>query len=266
MGGVNVEGQRTSQGSASTSEDEFEYDTSRPGLAMIVLTSYASALTIALVWLVATGRVRTRLETAPPTIATDSRPDLEQGGSRAAARAAVEPIEPDHMTSLEKPLALGSLEITPLAVRTGPVMLERVAEDGSREQRDAGDDTLALKLRLRNTSKSEIFAPLDPAFVREHDRGLPDSFIELTKDERIDIYPLAVYSEWAVAGQSFAPLAAGNEREVEIVSAPDALGRLEAAGARPLVWRLRLRTAPDQTERVGVRFAASEIEHAAAGR
>lgn len=245
---------------AAASDVEFEYDTSRPGLAMIVLTSYASALTLAFIFIFATGRVHMQRDSAPATIAADSRPDLGQPGARGAARVAVEPIDADHVTSLGKPLRLGSLEVTPIAVRTGSVKLERVAEDGSREERDAGADTLQLRLKLRNASDREVFAPLEAAFVREHDRGLPDSFVEVNKNERIDIYPLAVYSEWAVVGQSFAPLAAGEEREIDIVSAPDALGRVGASGGQPLTWRVRLRTGPDETELLGVRFAAGDIQ------
>src|SRR5262249_43542018 len=56
------------------------------GLGMVLLASYASAVTIALVWLIASGRARVG-HAMPATIAADSRPDLGADGARALPAA-----------------------------------------------------------------------------------------------------------------------------------------------------------------------------------
>jgi hypothetical protein len=208
---------------------------------MLLLGSYASAMTLACVYLL---WLAPRRAAGPEPSAADERPG-----------AVVASIPRDRLTTLGKPLRVGSLEWTPLAVESGRVRLQGRGPDGKRREDKGQDGSLILRVRFRNLSQDDALAPLDPAFVRAPDRGEPDSFIEVEGGEPIDVYPLAVQSEQSIAGQSFAVLRPGEERETIIPSAPGAVDRARG----PMTWRLRLRTAPDRTDLVGVRFHKADV-------
>lgn len=227
--------------------------------AVVVLASYASAVTLACLWLALGGRGRWRDDLVPETIPADSRPDLGRRADRSQGVQPATPIPADRLTRLGQPIRTGTLEFTPLGVAVGGVTLENYPIGGRRRVRAGGDDALWLRARFRNLSPDLIFAPLDEAFVREPDRGLPDSFIEAGNQERIYMYPLAVESEWSIVGQAFPLLRPGEVAETVVVSATGAIDR--AAGE--MTWRLRLRTGQDRTEEVGVRFDAGQIERGA---
>lgn len=246
--------------SLGTSEGSIETEDRGARWPMVLLGSYASAMTIACLWLVLIGRGRAH-DAAPPTIPTDSRPDLEKSAGSERRSLPIPRIPEDHITAMKQPIRLGDLEITPVRIDSGPVTLEHLPRSANAEQRDGGRDALSMHLRLRNMSLDAAFTPLERAFVREPDRGLPDSFIETGRNERIEIYPLAQESEWAIAGQEFPAIKPGDSAEVLIVSDADALGRL----ANPLTWRVRLRVRPGTTEIVGVRFGVHEVDEGSDG-
>jgi hypothetical protein len=240
---------------AQDSPDQREVDGDEPraiGIGVVLLASYASAVTLALIWLLATGRAS--LSAAPPpTIATDSRPDLGADGKRALPPP--EQIADDLLAALGQTIRVGSLEVTPKEIRTGTVFLERVGADGAREQRNGGHEALLLKVLVTNVSKADVLTPLERAFVRKPDRGIPECFIETGRGERIDHYPLALESEWSIAGQKFVALKPGESVDAVVVSEKDAKRRL----ADPMTWRFRIRGDSDKTHLIGVRFAADDI-------
>jgi hypothetical protein len=231
---------------------DYDEEPKRFSLGMVLLASYASAITIALIWLVASGRVRLT-HAMPPTIAADSRPDLGADGARALPSA--ERIPDDHLAALGQTLRLGSIEITPKGISAGPVALENLAQKGA-QLLPKGKNALSLHLLVKNVSSSLEITPFDRAFVRRPDRGLPESFIENGKGERIDPYAVAVESEITITGQSFQSLKPGESMETVVVSDDEARKRV----ADPMTWRFRIRTGADETQLVGVRFRADEIQ------
>ncbi len=214
-------------------------------LGSILLTSYASALTLALVWLIWTGRVW-QSPSGPPTIPTDSLEAVESG----AFLQNLSRLPIDRRTGIGEPLRLGDLEITPLSVESREETL--VSLDGKQSKAEAG--TLTLRLRLRNLSDDQEFEPLGPGFVRAPDRGLPETVL-VAGDEAIFPYPLAMQSERSIVGQDFDPLPPGSEREQIIVSAPGAVDKL----APSMTWRVRVRTAPEQTDTIGIDFQKGDV-------
>jgi hypothetical protein len=112
-----------------------------------------------------------------------------------------------------------------------------------------------LSLRLRNRASDTILVPLDEAFLRSRERAIRDSYIEAGPRPIIEMYPLAVASEWSIAGQEFRELGPGEAYETRIVSAPGALDRV----GPEMTWRLRLRTDLNQTQAVGIRFRDRDI-------
>lgn len=223
----------------------------------VLLGSYASAMTLACAWLLwEAGRHHPESTTAlePPRAAV-VRDEGPARADRSRKDEGPAPIPADRRTSLGKPLQVGDLEVTPLEVLRGPVRLVRDTPEGGRRHREGGDGALKLRLRLRNRSADTTFAPLDEAFVRDPDRGRPDSFVENGRDDRIYPYRLAIRSEWTIVGQPFRDLRPGEAFDTVIVSAPDAR---VPAGSSP-TWRLRLRTGANRDDVIGVDFPADAI-------
>jgi hypothetical protein len=220
---------------------------------IVVLGSYASAMTLACLWLLLSGR--SRHQPADATIPADSRPDLGARSDRSRVVEPAAPVPEGRTTTLGNPLRVGMLEFTPLEVVADDVTLRRRPLTGEAEEREGGLDALRLRVRLRNRSEDAVFAPLDEAFVREPDRGLPESFLEDADGVRTYPYPLPQQSEWSIVGQEFRDLKPGEVIETDVVSAEGV-----ADGAKgTLTWRLRLRTGPESTETVAVRFDADAI-------
>lgn len=225
-----------------------------PGLGLVLLASYSSALTLAVLWLLLTGRLARENVTESDPIPTP--PGLRADRSRTVAPAG--PIGSGRSTTLGTPIRVGDLELTPIEVAAGPVILEHARVDGGLETREGGD-AWRLRVRLRNTSDDAIFAPLDEAFLREPDRGLPPSFIELGPGDRIYMYPLAIESEWSIEGQEFRDLKPGESFETDIVAAADAPTVREG----PATWRLRVRTGLDQVDTIGIGFDPGQVRTSA---
>ncbi len=210
---------------------------------MVLLGSYASAVTIALAVLLWMGFAKR--PTTAPTLPNDSRIDPAR---RAASLPA---LADDRRVAIGHAVTVGSLEITPEGVEAGPVNLVR--PDGG--HRDGGPAALILKLRLKNVSADATFAPLDPEFVRNPDRGLCDTLIE-TPSGPVEMYPLSVASEQRIEGQSFAALKPGEGRGVVLVSEADSRAKAEGA----MTWRVRLRVDPDHSIVLGVPFSGDEVK------
>ncbi len=216
------------------------------GLGQVVLASYASALTLALGWLIWNGALNRPMQV------------VDRSGSVDSAASAATPIRvaPGLLAVLGQSLRVGELEWQPLNVRFERPAL--VTEKG-RPRRTIESESLALRVRVRNLSQSARFAPLDPAFVRTPDQGPPESGIE-AGDRQIGPYPLAVQSDWRIRGESFEPLAPGEERTLLFFSEP-----IEPSELSPrMLWRLRVRVRTGQTELLGVPFQAGDIRPAVA--
>ena len=243
-------------GRSEDDEDE-EDDSPARGASwlMILLASYASALTIFLIWHFREHRAA-REDADADSPAAEARPDpgrRADQSSRLAPPGPPPPIAADHLTSLGLPITVGGLEVTPLGVSAGPVRFHHLINQS--ETRKKENDALILRLRLHNVSTNAAFFPLDEVFLREGDRGTVDSYIEAGPEGWIGPCPLAVASEWAILGQEFRKLNPGETYETIIVSAPDARKQM----ARDMTGRLRLRTGIEQTDLIGVRFHADDV-------
>jgi len=235
----------------------------RRSWSQTLLVSYASAITIACVWLWWTGHRRAGPADAPPAAIPERRSSRSGlgAGLRADRSAVVEPSVPipdDNLVPLGGTLQIHDLEIEPTSIDVDRVRLIRRRPDGKIERRDGGERALLLRLRLRNTSEQFVFAPLDEAFLRQPDRGLPEAFLEFNNGDRIYAYPLPVNSEWAVAGQEFVELRPGEAMTGLIVTAADATRQLQSHSG-PCVWRILLRTSAESFAVVGVTFELEEL-------
>lgn len=242
------------RGRADSEEDdpaEEDMPGRRRSWSTVLLGSYASAMTLALAWTLYHPRVIDRGEPGPPPSAGVAPPASGHQAPLSRKVETPEPIVGDHMTTLGKPLRVGMLEITPVDVSRQDVALEKKNLTGGQPRhRDGGQGAMVLRLRLRNTSADAVFAPLDQSYIRERGKEVVDTFVETPDGGRIYPFPLAVESEWSIAGQDFGELRPGESREVPIVTAPDAPGN----DSGPFTWRVRLRTGIGRTDVIGVRW------------
>ncbi len=215
-----------------------------PWLVML-LASYAGAMTIAVAWLLwhGYGRGTEVKETLP----SKSRV------SREKKLANLTPIDAGHRVRLGRTLTVGSLKFTPLSLTFGPVMLESVRPDQSTETRGGGPCWI-LTVMLENTSKHEAFAPIERSALRYSDSGDSESFLALS-GSILDGYPLAMASERSILGQGFGSLAPGHHSRTILVSEPDAKDKLDG----PAVWRVPVRVSPDRRVTIGIDVTPQDV-------
>jgi hypothetical protein len=224
---------------------------------MALLASYASAVTLGLFWVLWSHRVARESPGVEPDPFRPAGAVLESGRRAGQSRKFVPPapLPADRLVELGQTIRLGMLEVTPLEISSGTVILNR--EIRQHEARPGGDDALMLKLRLKNLSSDSILVPLDEAFLRPRAQGVRDSFVEAGQARQIEMFPLAVVSEWSIDGQEFRELNPGESYETLVVSAPGAVGRLDPT--RAMTWRIRLRVEVNQTQALGIQFRAQDV-------
>lgn len=158
-----------------------------PLFLFVMLAGYASAVTIALIWLWWTrGRVHP----------LESLPDLQP---KTAAYLIDEsaPLPPGHTLHLGDTRRFGNLEVTPLHVTRGPARIVSASDDGE----DAGDlglgvPVLKLWLRIRNVSNDQTFRPFGRELLRLPANSASDrfnTFVCRTDQKRKDGDRVVVY-------------------------------------------------------------------------
>ena len=218
----------------------------------VLLASYASALTLALGWTLYQNRLARK--PFPPAVPPTAQADESVGeggrlGDRSRRVALLEPIPDDHRISLGESKRFAALLVEPIAIDRRNLMLERVNLTGTTERRDGGQRSVVLRVRLRNESDDQVFAPIDPAFVRNRSDEMVETFLQLQDGRKLYPETLAQESEWSLIGQSLAVLRPGETREVLFATEANAPAGVERL---PGTWRIKLRTGVDSTALIGV--------------
>jgi hypothetical protein len=244
-------GQRPTS-SAGDSRDDLERETSRISWPFLLVASYASALTLALIWILVSGR-----SLISQTASTE--PDRQPAGGRPVDQAQPHPaplirLPEDKLTSIGTGVRLGDLEVTPLGVAHGIVELLRL-QGNLDDHREAGA-ALSLTVEIKNISRDHSFPPLESSLVRDQSPGDDQPCLELADGRRIALFRLAPESEWSIVGESFPTLKPGQSFETRLVTEPVSLAELND----PLIWHLKLRITPFQTDVLGVRLSRSSIQ------
>lgn len=142
---------------------------------------------------------------------------------------------------------IGNIEITPLRIE------KRTARSFEKSAPDDWIETgelLVLSLRVKNVSKSQTFAPLDPAYLYPSGgsqvmpagpfKGRP---ILYTYIHPVDSFDVAIfphdldYGNWGFVGHDFPILAPGEQAELTVISEADVADKIQS----PMLWRVKLR-------------------------
>ncbi|MHB1556121.1 MAG: hypothetical protein ACYC61_01445 [Isosphaeraceae bacterium] len=220
----------------------------------ILSLSYSSALTLVLIWLLATGRLARPPATVPEPPSLSEKPAAESPLRPLDAQEdrSPPPLPPENLTTIGKSVHLGDLEVTPLGIEAGPVELVRTI-DPDKSRRENG--CLVLRLRFTNRSKDSTFAPADLNSVRDRELRYFDPYIATSSGPAIRLFPLALASEWSIRGQKFPALGPGETAKTFIAAEPGSADRL----ADEMTWRVRLRTGVYRTDMLGVRFTRGQV-------
>lgn len=230
----------------------------------IALLSYASVLTLALIWLLGTGRIpRAAAPDSPAAERSAAEPALHPAPSPPDAPPPPDgpppPLPPENIATPGQTIRLGDLEVTPLSIEAGPVELVHAIDADDRRYEP---DCLMLRLRLTNRSKGQTFSPMDRILVRDRDLQSFDPYIATSGGPGLRLFPLAMDSEWSIVGQDFPVLRPGESAETSVAAEPGSANRL----ADEMTWRVRLRIGVYRSDMLGVRFTRREVRHRAGGR
>lgn len=223
---------------------------SRSSFLLLWLLSYASAVTLALIWILWTGRTLTT-----PRPAIDESFSLAQptAPNLSTTDAPPLPLPPENLIPLGRSIVLGSIEVRPLGIeRQHLTLAHSIAPEQSRQERFS---SLVLRLRVTNLSNDRPISPLEKFSVRDFP-GVPNETFLQTECKRIAMYPLALESEWQIVGQDFPTLRPGESAESLLATAP--LSTKKTLG-ETMTWHARLRVTPHQTNIIGVLFSEADI-------
>ncbi|WP_165249710.1 hypothetical protein [Paludisphaera soli] len=218
----------------------------------VLLRSYASAVTMALVWVLWSGRTIPR-EPAPAPASRDvsatRRRAVEPAPAPSAAPLADVPAS--RTTTLGKSIVVDDLEVTPLVILHKSV---RISRDLGEERlvRDH-DGCLVLTLRLKNLSPDEAVRPLEAGDLTDGEAFA----IESPPGPRLGLLAFDSGSEWTIDEQQFPTIEPGAVEDVVLVSEPAPRSRLGST----TTWRFRLRADAGRDARadVAVRFGRDEV-------
>jgi hypothetical protein len=208
----------------------------------LIVASYASAVTIVLLYLLLTHR-RHQLESLPDLV-----PKTFKGSVAIEVPAPQEEVAPGHVLKLGESQRFGSLRVTPVRITRGPIEFDHgfKFEDTTLEP---SEPVLKLWLKFENVSRDQTFPPLDSTLVYKRvfkkqgpQRIFTNGFL-CAADERRQggqlyyVYELPELSEFVVVGQDLnRDLPPGDAWETFIPSQEEAV---ELSG--DCVWRVQFR-------------------------
>ncbi|MCA8984343.1 MAG: hypothetical protein KDA76_11320 [Planctomycetaceae bacterium] len=232
-------------------------DAKSSNLLVMVLISYASAMTLFCLYLLMqsySGKPH-ELESLP-----DLKPPMKN--DEIAYRLVPEGanLPPGHTLKLGESRRFGNVVVTPLRVEKEPLKFSHYSGDPGRSRPAAGP-VLKLWLKFENVSSDQKFAPIDrllvlkrivdasrPEFLRSNQCIAPASRKgDLT--ETMLLYDLEMHGDWNFAGLADNPLIGPGE-SVEVYLPSEELDSISLD--QPLIWRVQFRKGYHPTSYRGV--------------
>ena len=240
-----------------------------PRIYFIIATSYASAITLAFVYL--------WLQRGTSTLdLPDLRPPVDKKtGKMGATLFPDTPLPPTFRLKLGESKRYGNLLVTPVKVTKGPLQFVHYG-DQKLSRPATQSDVLKLWIKFENVSEDQTFPVLDEQllFQRVRDRKHPgpersNNYVCLQSEQvkggtKVPLYPYSIKGDWLLKDQNLdKPVAPHETWETYIPTTDDEdLSELEG----PLCWRVHFRKGynPEShwgvTTLVEVDFDSEEIE------
>ena len=237
-------------------------------MMLLVVGSYASAVTLALIYLLAAGRTH-QLESLP-----DLKPPPKKGDVTTSDYISpVNDLPAGHVLKLGQSQRFGSLRVTPVKVTRGTVKFKPHSEKSALELFDT-EPLLKLWLKFENVSKDQTFSPLDELLVFKRSKQsksrkiFANNFLAAVGNRKqlksiFRVYDLPTDSEFAMIGQELNKnLPPGETWQTFVPSEENAV---ELKGE--LVWRVHIRKGYNPTSLRGVttlidvQFNSSDISN-----
>jgi hypothetical protein len=220
--------------------------------AFVIVASYASAVTLALLWMLFSNRSH-QLESLP-----DVR-TLSEGELQFAAVEAVLPA--GHVLALNESGRFGDVRVTPLRVTREPIDFVHYEDPSATSP--PSRPVLKLWLKFENLASDVAFPPYDTALMshRAEDREVPNvtranTFLYRADQPRtpqnvVLNYNHPVGSEWNLGDQANGPLAANAEYTTYVASAEEGV-EFATSESGTLIWRIQFRKGISRSDRKGV--------------
>lgn len=231
----------------------------------VIVLSYASAVTIVLLYLWLTEGMRRQhaLESLPDLV-----PEVHNGQVAMKVPPPQANVAPGHVLRLGESQRYGSLKVTPVKVTRGPLQFVHAFQEKG-AQRQPTQPVWKLWLRFENVSRDQRFAPLDRTLVYKRifrRRVFTNNFLCAVDQRREDgqlyyVYDMPEFSEFLVLGQNLGQRVAPGETWETFI--PSEEGITEAQGE--WVWRVQFRkgyhpvSGRGVTTLIDVHFRAEEI-------
>ena len=221
-------------------------------LLLLIVGSYASAITIVLIYLLAVGRTH-QLESLP-----DLKPPMKKGEVAATFYSPKNDLPEGHVLKLGQSQRFGSVRVTPVKVTRGPVKFEHYSGKSALERSDT-QPLLKLWLKFENVSRDQIFSPLDELLIFKRstqnlgEKVFANNFLVAAENRKLlksifHVYDMPTHSEFAMIGHKLdTELPPGETWQTFVPSEEEAV---ELKG--DLVWRVQIRKGYHPKSRRGV--------------
>lgn len=249
---------------AAFAKDDSDSRLSWLSMLLIVVSTYASLLTIYVIYSTLFNR----------THQLESLPDLktvQQRKGRAVVPSPKNEVPPGHELKLGQTGRFGEIRVTPLRVTRGPLSFTHFTGDPTRE-RQGSDPVLKLWLKFENVSNQKTITPIDSTLMYFH-RGTDDAIAYNVIFSRADRYHqkgrffyhfgrIAADSEWLIVGQNANRALAPHEQYETFVPSEENIDELSG----DLVWRVHIRkgygpqSGNGVTTLIDVRFHSDQIK------
>lgn len=210
-------------------------------LLLLVVGSYASAITIVLIYILAVGRTH-QLESLP-----DLKPPMKKGEVSATFYSPKNDLPTGHVLKLGQSERFGSVRVTPVKVTRGPVKFEHYAGKSALERNDT-QPLLKLWLKFENVSRDQTFPPLDALLIFKRstqnlgEKVFANNFLVATENRKLGksifhVYDMPTHSEFAMIGHKLDTELPPGETWQTFVPSEEEASELKG----DLVWRVQFR-------------------------
>ncbi len=211
-------------------------------LLLLIVGSYASAVTIVMIYLLAVGRTH-QLESLP-----DLKPPMKNG--EVVVTGYISPVNdlpPGHVLKLGQSQRFGSVKVTPVKVTRGTVKFQPNSGTSVLELTDT-EPLLKLWLKFENVSQDQTFSPLDEllVFKRSKDKRSikvsAHNFLAAAENRKqaksiFRVYDLPLDLDFAMTGQKLNTKLPPGETWQTFIPSEEAAAELKG----DLVWRVHIR-------------------------